>query len=86
MPVADLYLGNTTPEKVLANAESSIARTHLMLQCEAQFYLGEYYLLKGEKERARASFKASLDTGVTDFMEYDWALRELEVLDAKSRP
>ncbi len=85
VPVAELFTGASTPEKLLERAESDNPRTHLMLQCEAQFYLGEYYLMKGEKELARASFNAAVETGITDFMEYDWALRELELLNVASK-
>jgi lipoprotein NlpI len=80
VPVAELLKGSISPEQYLALADATNPRAYLMLQCEAQFYLGQYYLTKGEKDLARRSFSAAVLTGVTDFMEYDWALRELEVL------
>lgn len=83
VPIAELFIGRITPEQVKERAEANNPRAHLMLQCEAQFYLGQHYLIKGEKELARASFMAAVDTGITDFMEYDWAVRELEMLSGK---
>lgn len=80
VPVADLYAGTLEPERVLEMADSSNPQTFLSLQCEAQFYLGQYYLMKGRKDDARASFQAAVDTGKTDYMEYDWSVRELELL------
>lgn len=85
IPVAELYTGSMTPEQVMQRAEANNPRAHLMLQCEAQFYLGEYYLIKGDKEKARSHFNAAIDTGITDFMEYDWAVRELEMLDSPTK-
>ena len=85
VPVAELLTGALSPQQLLALAEPDNPRAYLMLQCEARFYLGQYYLMKGEKELARQSFTAAVDTGVTDFMEYDWALRELEVLSVAPR-
>lgn len=85
MPVAELLKGSISPQQYLAQADAANPRAYLMLQCEVQFYLGQYYLTKGEKDLARQSFSAAVETGVTDFMEYDWALRELEVLAAVAR-
>jgi lipoprotein NlpI len=84
-PVIKLFSGTMSPEQVLTLSDAVNPRTHLMLQCEAQFYLGQYYLLQGQRDLARSSFKAAVDTGVTDFMEYDWAARELEVLASSGK-
>lgn len=80
LPVADLLLGQSTPEQMLELADSPNAGTYLSYQCEARFYLGQHYLVQGRRDEARASFQAAVDTGKVDYMEYDWALRELESL------
>ena len=81
VPVADLLAGGSTPEQVMARAKSDTAITHLELQCEAHFYVGQYHLIKGDKAAAKAHFEAAVATEVTDYMEYDWARRELEALN-----
>ena len=45
--------------------------------CELYFYAGEKYLLDGDQAKAREYFHKSVDTGVTEFMEYSMAQREL---------
>ncbi|MFN0317790.1 MAG: hypothetical protein ACKVQA_22415 [Burkholderiales bacterium] len=85
VPVAELLKGSISAEQFLAQTDATNPRAYLMLQCEAQFYLGQYYLTKGEKDLARKSFSAAVETGITDFMEYDWALREIEALAGTAR-
>lgn len=80
VPVADLLNEERSVEEVLQRADSSNARTYLSIQCEAHFYVGQYHLIHGRREQARESFQAAADTGKTDDLEYDWALRELEAL------
>jgi lipoprotein NlpI len=82
-PVMRLLAGSGTPEALLTAAEAPDPESYLRLQCEAQFYLGEHYLIAGDRERARAAFEAAVATGVTEFLEWDWARRELELLAAR---
>lgn len=79
-PVVKMYLGQLQPEEVLAAATTADPRTSLMQQCEAAFYVGQEYLIRKQAEQARASFQASVATGVTEFLEYDWSARELELM------
>lgn len=39
-------------------------------ECEAYFYLGQYYLLRNDKEKAAQMFKLCLEIKVTSFVEY----------------
>lgn len=80
LPVADLLLGQASPEQMLELADSPNPGTYLSYQCEALFYLGQHYLVQGRRDEARASFQAAVDTGKVDYMEYDWALREIELM------
>jgi lipoprotein NlpI len=44
--------------------------------------VGEQYLIDGDVGKARAAFQSSVATGVTEFLEYDWAQQELDRLNA----
>lgn len=80
-PVLLMLLGEASPEATIQAAGAPRPEQDLMRECEAWFYVGEKYLIDGDKEHARAAFKAAVATEVTDFIEYDWATRELETLD-----
>jgi rhomboid protease GluP len=79
-PVFSLYLGRAAPEEVLEATGDNDKKVQGERQCEAFFYLGQYYLLRGEKEKAVEMFRRAIDTGVTDFIEYGGARAELERL------
>jgi tetratricopeptide (TPR) repeat protein len=82
-PVIKHYLGDTTPESVLAAARGSDPTKQQEQLCEAYFYLGELALIAGEQDKARQFFRQTLDTQVTTFYEYAGAQQELKVLQAK---
>jgi len=79
-PLVRMYQGHLDPAGAIAAAAATDPRTALAQQCEAYFYAGQEYLIRQEPQRARAAFEAVVATGMTDFMEYDWAVRELELL------
>lgn len=80
-PVLLMFLGEASVQTTIQAAGSPVAEQALMRRCEAWFYAGEKYLIDGDTEHAREAFKAAVATQVTDFLEYDWATRELERLD-----
>ncbi|MEO8631064.1 MAG: hypothetical protein ABI612_23645 [Betaproteobacteria bacterium] len=80
-PVVQMLLGKTTPQDAIDAATKVPSEDALLRLCEANFYAGEQYLIQGDRERARAAFEAAKATQITDFVEYDWAVRELEQLD-----
>lgn len=80
-PVVQMLLGKTTPQDAVDAATAGTTDDVLLRLCEANFYAGEQYLIQGDRERARAAFEAAKATQITDFVEYDWAVRELEQLD-----
>jgi lipoprotein NlpI len=77
-PVAYLFLERISPEELLVQTEDDDRRVKKERQCEAYFYLGQYYLLKNDKEKATQMFKLCLETKVTSFVEYTAAKFELE--------
>ena len=79
-PVYRMLRGTLSPEDAIAAAAAADPRKSLQQRCEANFYAGQVYLMRGEPEQARAAFEAAVATGITEYMEYDWALRELELM------
>jgi len=79
-PLLRMYQGSLDPAGAIAAAAADDPRTALARQCEAYFYAGQEYLLRQQPQQARAAFEAVVATGMTDFLEYDWAVRELELL------
>jgi len=49
-------------------------------ECEAYFYLGQYHVIMGNLGEARRMFQLSVDTGVTNFIEYTASEVELNRL------
>lgn len=79
-PVLQMFSGTMSPEDAVANSRAESPRDSLMQQCEAWFYAGQKYLVDGQKDKARKAFESAVATGVTEFMEYDWSVRELEMM------
>jgi predicted Zn-dependent protease len=79
-PVVTLYLGKGNPVAVTAAVSNSDPKTHKEQMCEADFYLGEWHLIKGEKENARLLFSKSKSECPPDYLEYAVAVSELERL------
>lgn len=79
-PVLQMFGGAMSPEDAIGNSRAETPGESLLQQCEAYFYAGQKYLIDGRKDKARQAFESAVATGVTEFMEYDWAVRELELL------
>ena len=79
-PLVQMYQGRLEPAEAIAAAAAPDPRVALEQQCEAYFYAGQEYLIRHEPQQARAAFEAAVATGMTDFLEYDWAVRELELM------
>ena len=83
-PIARLYLGKTTPARVLKGlgqgSRIGDTRPHLEKACEAYFFLGQYALINGDRNQARAYLRKAVATDITYFVEYMAAKVELERL------
>ena len=79
-PIVHMLIGKISPERAIAAADNPDPTTYLEQKCEVYFYAGEYYVAHNDTERARAAFEAAVATGVMEFLEYDWARRELELM------
>jgi tetratricopeptide (TPR) repeat protein len=74
-PVVELYLGRRSPAEILSVASQPEER------CEAQFYTGEWHLLRGNRAAAATALQAAANFCSTDFSEYKGALAELKRLN-----
>jgi lipoprotein NlpI len=81
-PIIRLYLGQMTPDAVLAAADNPNADTKSGQICEASFYTGELDLQQGKKEDATRLFRLAAATCPKSFVEYEGAKTELKTLDA----
>ena len=85
-PVIRLYLGQMTPEAVLAAAADDADSTTKKGQvCEANFYSGELALQKGTKEDATRLFGLAAADCPKGFIEWSAANAELKALGAQGQ-
>ena len=70
--VVELYLGKRTTAATLGNA------TNPDQKCEAQYYIGQWLVLKSDKISAKAAFHSAAETCPKNFDEYAGALAELK--------
>ena len=73
-PVVELFLGRRTATATLAAATKPDER------CEAQYYIGEWYLLHDDKTAAPPALEAAADTCPKNFDEYQLVQAELRHL------
>jgi lipoprotein NlpI len=83
-PAVMMLLGETKPEDMLSSAWSFDRKTELLQRCEAYFFLGQYRLLNGDPEQARAAFEVSAATGMTHYVEYSYSKLELSRMGTSS--
>jgi lipoprotein NlpI len=81
-PIIRLYLGQLTPEAVLAAADDPNADTKKHQVCEANFYTGELALQHGAKDEATRLFRLAAADCPKTFDEYEAAVAELRAIGA----
>lgn len=79
-PLIALYLGKGDPETVLAAPAKAASVRQREQRCEASFYLAQWHLVRGERERALPLLKEAQDGCPRNFMEHEGALAELRRL------
>jgi lipoprotein NlpI len=80
-PIIRLYLGESTPEAVLAAAANPNAQTEKAQICEANFYSG-VLALQRKKDEAERLFRLAAADCPRSFAEYGGANAELKALGA----
>jgi tetratricopeptide (TPR) repeat protein len=73
-PVVEFYLGRHSAVALLSTAQTPAQR------CEANFYVGEKYLLEGDVRQATEFFKSAVGICSKIYVEYGVALAELSRL------
>jgi tetratricopeptide (TPR) repeat protein len=73
-PVIELFLGRRMPSDMVASAVTSDER------CEAQFYLGQWHVLRHEPTDAIKLLRNAVETCPKAFIEYAGAVSELKRL------
>lgn len=76
-PVIRLFLGETTIEQTLAAASDNDPQVKVAQTCEANFYSGEFALLKKNKKEAQRLLKLAADNCPPAFVESTAAVAEL---------
>jgi len=76
-PLIRLYLGQVTPEDVLQSARDPDAAKSAMQTCQANFYVGEYFSLQGNRAEAIALLTKAKDACPRGLLEYPAAKSEL---------
>jgi lipoprotein NlpI len=82
-PVIRLYLGELTPEALLAEADHPNLRAKHARTCVANFYIGELALQQGKADEAKRLFALAAAGCSKDYTEYAAAIAELKVLGAR---
>jgi lipoprotein NlpI/transglutaminase-like putative cysteine protease len=77
-PAVNLLMGNMDVEPLLEAARSADEKTALKNLCEAQFFVGQYYLLKGDVAKANQAFEQAVATDVRQYVEFVYAKWELQ--------
>ena len=81
-PVIRLFLGQTTPQALLATTEDPDAKTKQRKVCEANFYSAELALERHAKDEATRLFRLAATGCPNGFTERAAAHAELEALKA----
>jgi lipoprotein NlpI len=81
-PVVRLFLGQMTPEALLAAAQDPDAKKNKGQICEANFYTGELALQSGSREEGERMIRLAGTDCPHSFFEWSAANSELEMLGA----
>jgi lipoprotein NlpI len=82
-PIVALYLGTTTPEAVQKAATSQDPTRQRDQRCEANFYVGQWHVLRGAPGAATPLLRDAVMGCPPAFIEYEGAVAELKRLTQK---
>ena len=77
-PVLALFEGEINPETLPEKAATPDSRAQQQRMCEANFYLGEWHLLRQERAEARILLGKAVAECPRDLFEYEGAVAELK--------
>jgi len=80
-PIIKVFLGELAPEQVKPPVQPeawSEAERKSGAACEVSFYVGELRVAKGDRGKAIALFRAAIETGIQEYIEYRAATYELD--------
>ncbi|WP_392566685.1 lipoprotein NlpI [Utexia brackfieldae] len=80
--IVAFYLKRINEQDLIQKAQAASSNNLELAQrlCEVYFYLGKYYLNKGDEKRAEVMFKYALSSNIYNFIEHQQALFELNLL------
>jgi len=80
--IIQLYLGEISHQQFVSQLAMGVKSKKGLSErlCEAYFYLGKYYQLKGKNKSAANFFKLALSTNVYEFVEHRYAKLELDLM------
>ena len=79
-PVIALYMGRTDASSVTAATTSGEGTRRREMRCEADFYVAQDYLIKGERARAQTLLQSVQSDCPKNLLEYEGTLAELRRL------
>lgn len=79
-PVFKFMLGRLSMGQLLRAAKDKDVTKQKQQECEAFYYVGQQLMIRGQTKRAKAMFQKSVDTAVTNYIEYRGAKAELVLL------
>lgn len=77
-PVISFFLGAITADELMKKTQAAEKIVERRNRAQAFFYLGEFYLLRGDKNKAEKMFRQTLDSGNANLQEFHAAKAELE--------
>jgi lipoprotein NlpI len=80
--IIKMYLGDITDQQFVSQLSTGVNSNKALSErlCEAYFYLGKYYQIKGDNKSAANFFKLALSTNVYEFVEHRYAKLELDLM------
>ncbi|NOZ53420.1 MAG: tetratricopeptide repeat protein [Gammaproteobacteria bacterium] len=75
-----LYTGKVTAEEFLAAFSKNLTNLEPQYLCEGFYYIGQYFLLAGNRQLAKSSFEQAVKSNAKKNIEYDFAVAYLSRL------